>query len=134
MDTLLRQLGRPYLDVLVLQGCPAAGVPMETLVLAVDALMRAGRIRYWGVSGFAAWQLASAVHAARALRMHTPVLQQVLYTPVASLAECELLPAGRQLGVAAVVMSPACRAPAATTAEHAPRQALEWLQPQANDE
>lgn len=138
VDTLLQRLGRPYLDVLVLQGWQAASVPMETLVLAVDALMRAGRIRYWGVSGFAAWQLASAVHAARALRMHTPVLQQVRYTPLARLAECELLPAGHQLGVAAVVMSPACRAPAwmpsPSPALRAQRQALGWLQPLAADE
>ena len=45
--------------------------------------MRAGKIRYWGLSNFTGWQLAKAVRLARALNATGPVTVQPQYSLLA---------------------------------------------------
>lgn len=80
--------------------------PVEETIAAMTALVRAGKIRYWGVSNYSGWQLARTVTLARALGLEAPVCHQLYYTPEAREAEYELLPAGAALGVGAMIWSP----------------------------
>jgi aryl-alcohol dehydrogenase-like predicted oxidoreductase len=40
--------------------------PLEETLRTLDGFVRAGKIRYWGVSNFTGWQLTKAVYLARA--------------------------------------------------------------------
>jgi aryl-alcohol dehydrogenase-like predicted oxidoreductase len=80
--------------------------PVEETVEAMAGLIRAGKIRYWGVSNYSGWSLAKTVLTARAAGLPQPVAQQIYYTAEAREAEYELLPAGADLGVSAMIWSP----------------------------
>ena len=56
----LRRLGTDYLDLYLLHQ-PDAGTPAEEIVGAMDALVRSGKIRYWGASNHSAAQVREFV-------------------------------------------------------------------------
>lgn len=78
---------------------------LETIQTATD-LIRAGKIRYWGVSNYSAWPLTKTVYEARQAGLEAPIAQQVYYTPEAREIEYEIIPAARDLGVATFGWSP----------------------------
>jgi aryl-alcohol dehydrogenase-like predicted oxidoreductase len=80
--------------------------PVEETAAAMTDLIRAGKIRYWGVSNYSGWSLAKTVMAARAAGLAAPVAHQLYYTAEAREAEYELLPAAHDLGVASMIWSP----------------------------
>ena len=80
--------------------------PVEETVAVMDDLIRAGKIRSWGVSNYGGWQVAKTVLTAKMLGATPPVAHQLNYTPEAREAEYEIIPAGRDLGVATQVWSP----------------------------
>lgn len=68
--------------------------------------MRAGKIRYVGVSNFAGWQLMKSLAVAERYGYPRHVAHQVYYSLVGRDYEWELLPLGLDQGVGAVVWSP----------------------------
>ncbi len=80
--------------------------PLEETLEAFDTLTRSGKIRYYGVSNFAGWQLMKTMEAARAGGFVAPVSQQIYYSLESRDAEYELIPAGVDQGVAALIWSP----------------------------
>lgn len=74
--------------------------------LALHDLVRAGKIRYLGVSNFSGWQLMKSL--ALADKHHHPryVAHQVYYSLVGRDYEWELMSLGLDQGVGAVVWSP----------------------------
>jgi aryl-alcohol dehydrogenase-like predicted oxidoreductase len=80
--------------------------PIEETLRALDDLVRQGKVRYLGVSNFAAWQIAHAVGVA-ALHDYAPVVScQAYYSLVGRDLETEVLPALRELGLGLLVYSP----------------------------
>ena len=75
----------------------------------IDALLRAGKIRYWGVSNFRGWRIAEAVHLARAINMPAPVVCQPYYNLLNRQPEVEVLPACHHHGLGVVPYSPIAR-------------------------
>ena len=71
--------------------------------------LRAGKIRYWGVSNFRGWRIAEAVYTARALNMPAPVVCQPYYNLLNRQPEVEVLPACEHLGLGVVPYSPIAR-------------------------
>lgn len=69
-------------------------------------LVRAGKIRYLGVSNFSGWQLMKSLSIAE--RHHHPryVAHQVYYSLIGRDYEWELMPLGLDQGVGALVWSP----------------------------
>src|SRR5262245_48898355 len=55
-EAALRRLGTDHIDLLQLHAFDA-GTPIPEVLSALDALMRAGKIRYAGASNFSGWQL-----------------------------------------------------------------------------
>ena len=55
-DDALRRLGTDYIDLLQLHAFDA-GTPVEEVLSTLDDLVRAGKLRYVGVSNFSGWQL-----------------------------------------------------------------------------
>ncbi len=101
----LKRLNTDYVDLYFLHMWDGVA-PVEETVETMTGLIRAGKIRYWGVSNYSGWSLAKTVMTARAGGMAAPVAQQIYYTAEGREAEYELLPAGADLGVAAMIWSP----------------------------
>lgn len=101
----LARLGTDHLDVFWIHGWDGV-TPIEETLEVMSTLVRSGKVRYWGVSNYSGWQLARTVTLAGVQGFVPPVAQQIYYTPEGRDAEYELLPAGRELGVSAMIWSP----------------------------
>ena len=55
-----RQLGTDHIDLYQLHGFDAR-TPMEEVLLTLDNLVRAGKIRYIGCSNFSGWHLMKSL-------------------------------------------------------------------------
>ncbi|MBT9596481.1 MAG: aldo/keto reductase [Vitreoscilla sp.] len=97
------------------------GMDLEEPLRAIDTLIRAGKIRYWGVSNFRGWRIAEAVHVARALGMPAPVVCQPYYNLLNRQPEVEILEACRHHGIGVVPYSPIARG--VLTGKYAPNTA-----------
>ena len=64
-DASLQRLGTDHIDIYYLHR-DYDGMDLEEPLRALEALLRAGKIRYWGLSNFRGWRIAEAVHVARA--------------------------------------------------------------------
>ena len=53
---------------------PDPNTPMEETIETMDELIRAGKIRYYGVSNYAAWQICSMIEKAQKMQRHAPVI------------------------------------------------------------
>lgn len=104
-DRALRRLGTDYLDLFQLHAFDA-GTPIEEVLETLHDLVRAGKIRYLGVSNFSGWQLMKSLSIAE--RHHHPryVAHQVYYSLIGRDYEWELMPLGLDQGVGALVWSP----------------------------
>jgi aryl-alcohol dehydrogenase-like predicted oxidoreductase len=80
--------------------------PVDETIEALDTLVRQGKVRYVGCSNFSGWHLMKSLAAADALGSQRYVSQQIHYTLQAREAEYELIPAGLDQGVGALVWSP----------------------------
>jgi aryl-alcohol dehydrogenase-like predicted oxidoreductase len=107
-DASLRRLGVDHVDLYYLHR-DNNGMDLEEPLRAIDALLRAGKIRYWGVSNFRGWRIAEAVHAARHLNMPGPVVCQPYYNLLNRQPEVEVLEACRHHGIGVVPYSPIAR-------------------------
>ena len=114
----LRRLGTDYLDILYFHRADF-NAPLGEAVRAIGDLIRAGKLRYFGVSNFRGWRIAEAAHLADAEGIDRPVASQPLYNLVNRSAEAEQLPAAAAYGVV-VSYSPLARG--VLTAKYEPDQ------------
>ncbi|WP_433824501.1 aldo/keto reductase [Actinoplanes sp. CA-015351] len=105
VESALRRLGTDHIDLFQLHAFDA-GTPIGEVVAALDDLVRAGKIRYLGVSNFAGWQLMKSLATADRDHRSRYVAHQVYYSLIGRDYEWELLPLGLDQGVGAVVWSP----------------------------
>jgi aryl-alcohol dehydrogenase-like predicted oxidoreductase len=107
-DASLQRLGMDHVDIYYLHR-DFNGMDLEEPLRAIDALLRAGKIRYWGVSNFRGWRIAEAVHLARQLNMPGPVVCQPYYNLLNRMPEVEVLECCRHHGIGVVPYSPIAR-------------------------
>jgi aryl-alcohol dehydrogenase-like predicted oxidoreductase len=107
-DASLQRLRTDHIDIYYLHR-DFNGMDLEEPLRAVDALLRAGKIRYWGLSNFRAWRIAEAVHLARSINLPAPVVCQPYYNLLNRQPEVELLPACRHHAIGVVPYSPVAR-------------------------
>ncbi|MBS7703043.1 aldo/keto reductase [Chelatococcus asaccharovorans] len=105
VDDALKRLGTDYIDLLQLHAFDA-GTPVEEVLATLDALVRAGKIRYVGVSNFAGWQIMKSLAVAEAHGWPRYVAHQVYYSLVGRDYEWDLMPLGADQGLGALVWSP----------------------------
>ena len=67
LDASLRRLGVDMVDLYQVHAYDPL-TPLEETLRTLDGFVRAGKIRYYGLSNFTGWQLTKAVHLARARR------------------------------------------------------------------
>lgn len=107
-EASLQRLGTDRIDIWYLHR-DFNGIDLEEPLRALDALLRAGKIRYWGVSNFRGWRIAELVHLARQLNMPGPVVCQPYYNLLNRLPEVELLEACAHHRIGVVPYSPIAR-------------------------
>src|SRR3984957_9852484 len=105
VDGALGRLGTDYIDLFQLHGFDAFTPPEEVLA-TLDTLVRAGKIRYVGVSNFSGWHLMKSLAVADKHGFPRYVANQTYYSLVGRDYEWELMPLGLDQGVGAVVWSP----------------------------
>jgi aryl-alcohol dehydrogenase (NADP+) len=105
LDASLRRLRVEAVDLYQVHAYDPL-TPMEETLRALDQFIRAGKIRYWGLSNFTGWQLTKAVHLARALNVAGPVTVQPQYSLVARETEWEIVPAAADAGLGLLPWSP----------------------------
>ena len=104
-DAALKRLGTDYIDLFQLHGFDAM-TPVEEVLSTLDDLVRAGKIRYIGVSNFSGWHLMKSLAVADRYGYARYVAHQAYYSLVGREYEWELMPLGLDQGVGAVVWSP----------------------------
>jgi len=104
-DAALQRLGTDHIDILQLHAFDAM-TPVEQVLATLDDLVRAGKVRYIGVSNFSGWQLMKSLAAADRLGLQRYVANQTYYSLIGRDYEWELMPLGLDQGVGAIVWSP----------------------------
>ncbi|HTJ93601.1 MAG TPA: aldo/keto reductase [Pararobbsia sp.] len=105
VDAQLKRLGTDYIDLFQLHGFDAK-TPIAEVLSTLDDLVRAGKIRYLGVSNFSGWHLMKSLDLADRYGYTRYVANQAYYSLVGRDYEWELMPLGLDQGVGAVVWSP----------------------------
>src|SRR5262249_49758952 len=101
----LRRLRTDYID-LYQAHAPDPSTPLDETLRAVDDLVRQGKVRYLGVSSFAAWQVALALGVGDRLGLHRLACVQPRYNLLYRDIEAELLPLCRDQGLGVIPYNP----------------------------
>jgi aryl-alcohol dehydrogenase (NADP+) len=105
VDASLRRLGVDVIDCYQVH-CWDPLVPLTETLATLDAFVRAGKVRYVGVSNFSGWQLQRAVLLARHHGWAEPVTVQPQYSLLARGSEYEVLDVCAVEGVGVLPWSP----------------------------
>jgi aryl-alcohol dehydrogenase-like predicted oxidoreductase len=105
VEDALRRLETDHIDILQLHAFDIA-TPVEEVLSTLDMLVRAGKVRYVGVSNFSGWQVMKSLAMADRHGWPRYVANQVYYSLVGRDYEWELMPLGQDQGLGALVWSP----------------------------
>lgn len=105
LEGSLRRLGVDAVDLYQVHAWDP-WTPLEETLRTLDGFVRAGKIRYYGLSNFAGWQLTKAVHTARALGLGEPATLQPQYSLIVREIEWEIVPAALDAGLGLLPWSP----------------------------
>jgi len=138
-EASLRRLRTDWIDLYQVHEWDGQ-TPLEETLTALDDLVRSGKVRYVGVSNYAAWQLMKALGISERRGLERFVSQQIHYTLQSRDAESELVPISVDQGLGILVWSPLAggllsgkyrrgvEAPAGS------RHLSEWDEPPVHDE
>ncbi|HEX5093232.1 MAG TPA: aldo/keto reductase [Burkholderiales bacterium] len=105
IDESLRRLGTDYVDLYQVHHFDAV-TPVDETVEAFDAVVKAGKARYVGVSNYHAYRVARALGRAEALRLTKLVSVQPRYNLLFREVERELLPFCAEENLAVIPYNP----------------------------
>jgi aryl-alcohol dehydrogenase-like predicted oxidoreductase len=108
VEASLRRLNTDVIDLLYLHKEDHT-TPLAETVHALADLIRAGKIRYFGVSNYRAWRVADICRLCDLAGIDRPIASQPLYNALDRTAEIEHLPACAALGLGVVPYSPLAR-------------------------
>jgi 1-deoxyxylulose-5-phosphate synthase len=105
IDASLRRLGTDYVDLYQVHHFDA-NTPVDETVAAFDAVVKAGKARYVGVSNYHAYRVARALGRSEALGLAKLVSVQPRYNLLFRQVERELLPLCAEEGLAVIPYNP----------------------------
>jgi aryl-alcohol dehydrogenase (NADP+) len=105
IDASLRRLGTDYVDLYQLHR-DDAGTPLDETLEALDTVVRAGKVRYIGVSNFLAYRLARALGRCDVRGLTRLVSTQPRYSLLFREIERELLPLALEEQLAVLPYNP----------------------------
>jgi len=95
LEASLKRLGTDYIDLYWMHIWDGV-TPVEEIVQTLGDLVRAGKIRYYGLSDMPAWLAMKAATIAAERRVPGPIALQLEYSLVARDVESEHFPAARE--------------------------------------
>jgi aryl-alcohol dehydrogenase-like predicted oxidoreductase len=104
LEESLQRLNMDYVDMLYMHRW-SDEVPLEATYEALSRMAQAGKVRHFGVSNYAAWQVMKAAGVAASLGIRIDMLQP-MYNLVKRQAEVEILPMCMSENIAVVPYSP----------------------------
>lgn len=105
LEASLKRLGTDYVDIYWLHIWDAF-TPVDEVLRAFDDVVRAGKVRYVGVSDTPAWQVAHAIAIAELRGWSRFAGLQIPYSLMQRTVERDLLPMARALDVAVTTWEP----------------------------
>ena len=105
IDGSLERLGTDYVDLYQLH-FDDPDTPLDETLEALDAIVKAGKARYIGVSNFLAYRLARAVGRAESRHLTRLASVQPRYSLLLRQIERELLPLASEEGIAVIPFNP----------------------------
>ena len=105
VEASLKRLRTDWIDVYYLH-VPDPDTPLEETVDTIGDLIRSGKIRYWGVSNYASWQLADMDSCAIMRNVPRPILSENVYNLLCRSVEPELVPCLRTHKIGMTVFNP----------------------------
>jgi aryl-alcohol dehydrogenase-like predicted oxidoreductase len=105
LEGSLRRLGTDYIDLYWVHVWDSV-TPPEELLQTMAGLVRAGKIRYWGLSNTPAWYVAKLATLAEVRGLPGPIALQYFYSLVSREVEAEHLPLARNMGLGMMPWSP----------------------------
>lgn len=108
VEESLQRLNTDYIDVLYMH-LDREHDSLEEPLRAMDDLIKAGKIRYYGISNFRGWRIAEVNRMADSLNMPGPVVLQPYYNLLNRQPEVEILPACDYYDMGVVPYSPIAR-------------------------
>jgi len=104
-EASLKRLGTDWLDLYYLHA-PDPETPLEQTLAALGELLAAGRIRQWGVSNHASWQVLELQHLAAQLGLPGPAVAQQLYNPLVRQLDLEYFRFAARYGLHTTIYNP----------------------------
>ena len=104
-ENSLQRLGTDWIDLYQVHSFDET-TPLEETLRGLDQLVHQGKVRYIGVSNYAAWQLAKADGICGRLGLEPLCSVQAYYNLVGRELEREIIPASLDLGLGILVFSP----------------------------
>ncbi len=108
VEASLKRLSTDVIDILYLHKEDHA-TPLAETVHALADLIRAGKVRYFGLSNYRSWRVAEICHLCDQAGIDRPVASQPLYNALNREVEIEHLPACGYFGLGVVPYSPLAR-------------------------
>ncbi|MBU8539363.1 aldo/keto reductase [Falsiroseomonas tokyonensis] len=108
VEASLKRLGTDCIDILYWHKEDHA-TPLAEAVNAMADLVRAGKIRHFGVSNHRAWRVAEICRLCDLAGIDRPVVSQPLYNALNRMVEVEHIPACAHLGLGVFPYSPLAR-------------------------
>jgi aryl-alcohol dehydrogenase-like predicted oxidoreductase len=108
VEASLKRLGTDVIDILYLHKEDHA-TPLAEAVRALGDLIRAGKLRHFGVSNHRAWRVAEICRLCDEAGIDRPVVSQPYYNAMNRMPEVEHLPACAYFGLGVFPYSPLAR-------------------------
>ena len=108
VDASLQRLGTSYIDIHYIHRVDR-NVPWQDVATTFGDLIRAGKLRYWGLSNVRAWHIPTIMTACRDVGSPGPVVLQPYYNLMNRMPEIEVLPAAQAAGLGVASYSPLAR-------------------------
>jgi 1-deoxyxylulose-5-phosphate synthase len=105
LENSLRRLGTDYLDIYYLH-MPDYETPLAETLATMNDLVRAGKVRYVGISNYASWQMLHALWICDKRGLEPPLVAQQMYNLIARGIEQEQLRFCAEFGVGIVAYNP----------------------------
>jgi aryl-alcohol dehydrogenase-like predicted oxidoreductase len=104
-DESLKRLGRDFVDLYYLH-VPDPKTPMVETLEAISALLKSGKIKTWGVSNYASWQILEIDQLCDSAGLPRPAVSQVLYNVLVRQLDVEYFAFARKHPIHTTVYNP----------------------------
>ncbi len=105
VEKSLKRLDTDYLDIYYMH-FPQPSTPIEETLEAMNSLVKSGKVRYIGMSNYAAWQMMDALSISYRCNWAAPVLTESVYNLLTRGIEAELVPFIKEKRIGMTIYNP----------------------------